>query len=313
MKAIVTGGAGFIGSHLVSRLLSLQYSVLVIDNFSSRKKDSLKRHLKNRRLRIVKADLLYQKALNKYFTSDVDIVFHLAANPNIAKGVKDPSIDFKQTIVATFHVLQAMRRAGIRKIFYTSGSGVYGDHGSLYMKESCGELSPVSMYGASKLSAEAFISAFCHLFDMQAWILRPANIVGSHITHGVAFDFFNKLRKDPTKLEILGDGKQSKSYLSVEDVIDAILLVLKKSRNRLNIFNIASEDSITVTDIAYIVISKLKLKNVHLQYTGGKVGWKGDVPKVRLSSDKILKLGWKPRFNSREAIVQTVQALMAEH
>ena len=312
MNAIVTGGAGFIGSHLVARLLSLGHSVRIIDNFSSGKRAFLKDYLKHPRLRMAKADLLDAARINKLITPRFDMVFHLAANPDIAKGIDDPTLDFNQTIVATFNILQAMRIHGINKIFYTSGSGIYGDRGKTHLTESTGDLLPVSMYGASKLSAEGLISAFCHLFGMQAWILRPANIVGPHATHGVTFDFFHKLRKDPTRLKILGDGKQNKSYLYIEDVIDAILLVLKKSRKRVNTFNIASDDAITVTEIADIVLSELKLKHIHKTYTGGKIGWKGDVAKVRIDSSKIRHLGWKPKYSSAQSVRATIRALIDE-
>lgn len=312
MKVIVTGGLGFIGSHLADRLLSLGNFVTIVDNFSSGRLQFLEKKLRNPRLKIIKTDLLDEKRLLNIFIGH-DFVFHLAANPDIAKGIDDPSLDFKQTIIATFNVLQAMRINSIKKIFYTSGSGVYGDLGERYSKEDFGPLLPVSMYGASKLSAEALISAFSHLFGFQAWIVRPANIIGPRATHGVIFDFINKLKNNPENLKILGDGKQSKSYLYVVDVINAIFLILNKAQERINLFNLASEDFIDVNSIANIIIEKMNLKRVKITYTGGPIGWKGDVPIVRINSEKIRKLGWFPKYNSKKAVEKTVEELLKSH
>ena len=311
MKTIVTGGAGFIGGHLVNRLLSLGYYVTIVDNFSSGKKEFLKDNLGHKNLRIINEDLLNQQKIKKIFKGH-NFVFHLASNPDIAKGIKDPSLDFKQGIMVTFNVLEAMRGNNIKKIFYPSGSGVYGDVGNIYTNENFSPLIPVSMYGASKLSAEVLISAFCYLFDMQAWILRPANIIGPHSTHGVVFDFIKKLKRNPKELEILGNGKQSKSYLYIDDVINAILLVISKSKEKINIFNIASSDFIDVSSIAKLVISGMNLKNVKLNYSGGKVGWKGDVPIVRIDAQKIKKIGWQPEYNSSQAVKKTIGELLKE-
>ena len=177
-------------------------------------------------------------------------MYHLAANADIARGVDDPTLDFEHSIVATFSVLQAMKHHGIKKLVYTSGSGIYGDQGLRFFTETYGPLQPVSMYGASKMGAEGLISAFVHLFDMQAWLVRPANIIGPRSTHGVVFDFIRKLQKDPTQLKILGDGKQSKAYLHVDDIIDALLLVQRKAKGRINFFNLSSTSFITVNRIA---------------------------------------------------------------
>ncbi len=310
MKLLVTGGAGFIGSQLTDHFLKQGHSVIVMDNLSWGKKEFLSHNFVNRRFTFIKLDLLDKAKLLKAFPSNIDTVFHLAANSDIKRGVENPETDFKNTTQVTFNVLEAMRKKSVKKIFYTSGSGVYGDVGKISTTESFGPLLPVSMYGATKLSAEAMISAFVNLFGFQAWILRPANIIGPRATHGVIFDFLIKLNKNPHKLEILGDGKQSKSYLYVSDVIDAIDLVWKKSKDKINLYNIASDSFITVTDIAKIIIKEMQLKNTKFQYTGGKVGWTGDVPVVRINNKKIEKLGWKSLHTSRQAVTKTVQILL---
>ena len=197
-----------------------------------------------------------------------------------------------------------------RKIFYFSGSGVYGDVGSCYTKETAGPLLPVSMYGATKLSAEAMISAYVNLFGFQAWILRPANIIGPRATHGVIFDFLRKLEKNPQRLDVLGNGRQSKSYIYIEDVLQAVDLVWKKAKAKINLFNLASNSFITVTEIAKIILQEKNLTKTRLVYTGGNVGWAGDVPIVRINSQKIRRLGWKSRYPSSQAVRKTVQILL---
>jgi UDP-glucose 4-epimerase len=309
-KYLITGGAGFIGSQLVDFYLKEGHKILTIDNLSWGKKEFISHNLKNPNFKFINLDLLdFNKLLNN-INSDVDVVFHLAANSDIKRGVENPATDFKNTTIVTFNLLQVMRIKKIKKIFYTSGSGVYGDVGKKYTKENFGPLCPVSMYGATKLSAEAMISAFVNLFNMQAWILRPANIIGPRATHGVVFDFINKLQKNPKELEILGDGNQSKSYLYITDVIDAIDLVWKKAKNKVNIFNVTSSTFITVSEIAQIITREMGLKNVRLKYTGGAVGWIGDVPIVRISNTKIRRIGWVSHFTSRQAVIKTVQGLL---
>lgn len=306
---LITGGAGFIGSHLVNNLLMMKKTVTVLDNLSSGKIDFLKKHLQNPQLKFIKGDLLIKEDLDKAFQGRIDTVIHLAANPDISMGIKDPTVDFNQTINTTFDVLLKMKEKKVRKIIFFSGSGVYGDVGNKFTAENFGPLLPVSMYGASKLAAEALISAFSHLFGIKAWIFRPANIVGDRVTHGVVFDFINKLKKNPNVLTVLGDGNQSKSYLYIDDVLNALWLALNKTSKPLNLFNLSSKSFITVNEIAQIVIQVLGLGNVAIHHTEGKVGWPGDIPKVRLGSKKMDDLGWKPKFSSSEAIRKTAQAL----
>lgn len=288
-KIFITGGGGFIGSNLVERL-GKKNKITVYD-------------LKNGE------DLLDFEKL-KGTIKGHDFVFHLASNPDIAKSEKYPRLDLDQGIISAFNVLEAMRQNSIKNIVFTSGSGVYGDQGTAYTKESFGPLLPVSMYGASKLAVEGLISAFCHIYDMQAWIFRPANIVGRHQTHGVGYDFIRKLKNDPENLQILGDGSQSKSYLYIDDLIDAIILAIDKSTDKVNLFNLASESFVDVKTIAQITTKEMGLKNVKLYFGESPKGWKGDVPKVRMDIEKIKKLGWKAKLNSKEAIRQSIRDLL---
>lgn len=310
MKVLVTGGAGFIGSQLADFLLTKGHQVVVLDNYSWGKREFLEHNLKNINYQFIKLDLLDYKNLVKILPSDIDTVFHLAANSDIARGADDPIIDFKNTTTITFNLLQAMREKKIKKIFFTSGSGVYGDVGKTLTAENFGPLLPISMYGATKLSAEGMISAFVNLFDMQAFILRPANIIGPRATHGVIFDFINRLKETPNKLIVSGDGSQSKSYLYISDVIDAINLVWTKSKLPVNLFNISSDSFITVKEIASMVVEEMGLEKAQIVYSGGKRGWKGDVPIVRIDNRKIEKLGWKSKHSSKEAVRKTIRLLL---
>jgi UDP-glucose 4-epimerase len=310
MNVVVSGGSGFIGSTLVDRLMASGHTVTVVDNLSGGDRTFLAHHASSPRFRLVVEDVRNTAKLIDALGPQVDLVFHLAANADIARGVEDPTLDFEHSIVATFSMLRAMRHHGIKKLVYTSGSGVYGDHGSSFLSETHGPLEPVSMYGASKLGAEALVSAFIHLYDMQAWILRPANIIGPRVTHGVVFDFVRRLRNDPSQLRILGDGKQSKAYLHVDDVVDALLLVQRKAKGQLNFFNLSSNSFITVNAIADLVIRMLGLKKVKRTHTPGKIGWKGDVPVIRIRNTRIAKLGWRAKYNSAQAVKATIASLI---
>jgi UDP-glucose 4-epimerase len=312
MNIVVTGGAGFIGSNLIDRLMGGGHTVTALDDLSGGRLDFLEHHRASARFKFIKLDVRDTDKLTKALHPRIDLIFHLAANADIARGVEEPTLDFQHSIVATFSLLQAMRRHGIRQLVYTSGSGVYGDRGSKYSPESFGPLEPVSMYGASKLGAEGLISAFAHLFEMRAWIVRPANIIGPRATHGVVFDFVRRLKNDPKKLRILGNGEQSKTYLFVDDVIDALLLIQKKARKRVNFFNLSANSFITVNQIADEVVKLMNLKKVKFERTGGKIGWKGDVPVVRLYNTRLRKLGWRAKYNSRQAVRATVRALLSD-
>jgi UDP-glucose 4-epimerase len=309
-NCVITGGAGFIGSQLADNLLAQGHKVTTIDNLSWGKKDFLVQNLANDDYTFLAVDLLDKPGLRDKFPAGVDVVFHLAASSDIMRGSVEPEIDLNNTTIATFNLLDLMRTREVKQIFFLSGSGVYGDVGDTFTYEDFSPLLPISMYGATKLSAEAMISAFVHLYDMQAWILRPANIIGPRATHGVIYDLINKLRADPKTLSVYGDGQQSKSYLYVDDVISAINLVWAKTREPINIFNIASNTYITVEEIAEIVIDSMGLSDTEILYTGGARGWKGDVPVVRLDTSRIEALGWRTRFTSREAVQQTVKDIL---
>jgi UDP-glucose 4-epimerase len=310
VKYFITGGAGFIGSHMVDRLLATKSNeVVVFDNFCSGQHSYLSRHVNNPHLQIVVGDMLELDAV-KQAIRGCDFVFHFAANADIAKSMVQTDLDLQQTVISTYNLVEAMRTNGVGKIAYSSGSGIYGDVDLRETAEDFGPLLPISMYGASKLGAEGIISAFCHMFDLQAWIYRFANVVGGRQTHGVGFDFIAKLREDRTRLEILGDGKQSKSYIHVSDVIDAMFHVTERANDTVNVFNIATDDYITVNDIARLVVKEMGLAGVRFDYTGGCRGWKGDVPVVRFDLRKIHTLGWRARYNSEQALRQSIREML---
>jgi UDP-glucose 4-epimerase len=305
-RFFVTGGAGFIGSHLVSRLLE-SAEVTVYDNLSTSREENIQHNLDSRRLQFIRADLQDFDSLQKAIAGH-DIVFHLAANPDVRAGIANTSLDLKMGTLNTYNVLEAMRLNGISKIVFASSSTVYGEAGTRNVAETYGPLLPISLYGASKLACEGFISAFCHLFNMQTWIFRFANVVGEGLSHGVIFDFINKLKKNPSELEILGDGRQQKPYLYVGDCIEGILFGLSHSHEHVNIFNLGTGSSTSVSAIADMVIQAMGLANVKFSYTGGTRGWRGDVPQVRYDTTRMKALGWEPRFSSDEAVRKTIRA-----
>ena len=309
---LITGGAGFIGSHLLERLLE-RNQVTVLDNFSSGSRKNLAPFLSRSNFKLIEADLLETDGLEDALTG-MDLVFHLAANPDVRLGATDSNVHLRQNILATHNLLQAMSAAGTKKIAFTSTSTVYGEASQIPTPEDYGPLLPISLYGASKLACEALISSYCHTFDMQAWIYRFANIVGERGSHGVLVDFIRKLRDDPAELEILGSGRQRKSYLEVKECVEAMLFCLEASDERVNVFNIGSEDSVDVTEIADIVVRQMGLKDVSYRYLGDDEGrgWKGDVRVMLLGLEKIKSLGWRPKGGSSQAIQSAVQALLRE-
>jgi len=314
MRVLVTGGAGFIGSHVVDRLMDQGHEVVCYDNLSSGKREFIAQHLQKPEFRFLEADLLDMARLNKAM-EDVDTVYHIAANPDVKVGAVDTSVHLQQNIIATYNVLEAMRRCGVKNILFTSTSTVYGDAKVIPTPEDYGPLVPISLYGASKLGCEALITAYAHTFDMRCAIFRFANIVGERSTHGVIYDFINKLRKNPEKLEILGDGTQCKSYCHIKDCVDAMFFAWEKQNQDVGIYNIGSEDYITVKEIADIVVEEMQLKNVEYQFTGGVDGgrgWKGDVKVMRLSIEKLKRMGWKPTYNSGEAVRHTTRVMLRD-
>jgi len=311
MRYFITGGAGFIGSNMVDTLAEMECErITVYDNLTSGKKEFLQGHWGKSYFHFIEADLLDLATLSKVMAGQ-EMVFHFASNPDIAKSMTQTDLDLHQGIIATYNVLEAMRLEGVKKIVYASGSGVYGDLGYHETPEDLGPLLPISMYGASKLGGEGFISAFCHMFDLQAWIFRFANVVGRRQTHGVGFDFIRKLKDNPAELLIRGNGTQSKSYIHVDDVINAVLYCVAHAADRVNLFNVATEDYLEVNGIARIVMEEMGLAHTRLAYTGGARGWKGDVPIVRFNLDKIHRLGWRATHDSAAAMRKSIQEMLA--
>jgi UDP-glucose 4-epimerase len=306
----VTGGAGFIGSHLVDRLVESN-RVTVLDNFSSGKREFIEGHIESPNFSLIEADLRDREAVEAALAGK-DLVFHLAANPDVKIGAEDTRTHLDQNVIATYNLLESMRWAGVAEIAFTSTSTVYGEAGVVPTPEGYGPLLPISLYGASKLACEALISAFCGTFDMRAWIFRFANIIGERGTHGVIVDFIKKLEADPRTLEILGSGRQRKSYLLIEDCVDAMIFSVSSASDRVNVFNIGSKDAVDVTEIADVVAEKMNLEGVRYRYTGGIEGrgWRGDVKTMLLSIEAIEELGWTPRHNSRQSIEAAVEALL---
>jgi UDP-glucose 4-epimerase len=307
---LVTGGCGFIGSHLVDRLMKMG-SVIVYDNLSSGKKAYIAGHIGKKNFKFIKADLLNKAMLIKPMRQ-ADIVFHMAANPEIRIGQTKPEVDFQQGVVATYNVLEAMRVAGVKKIIFSSSSTVFGEPAIRPTSEDYTPMQPISVYGASKMACEGLISAFCHMFGMRAWIFRFANIVGSRGTHGILVDFLDKLKKDRRQLEVLGNGRQRKSYLLVQDCVDGMLFALKHAKQRVNIFNLGTDDDIVISEIAKIVLEEAGLGNTKIRYTGGSRGWHGDVPLMLLDTTKLKELGWNVKYDSRCAVRRAVSALIKE-
>ncbi|MET1124589.1 MAG: NAD-dependent epimerase/dehydratase family protein [Archaeoglobaceae archaeon] len=299
---LVTGGAGFIGSHIVDRLVK-DHDVVVVDNLSSGRADYV-----NPEAKFVKADLATDP-VGEYLEG-VEIVWHVAANPDVRRGSEDPDEIYRNNVLATYRLLEAMRKKGVRRIVFTSTSTVYGEAKVIPTPEDYPP-EPISVYGASKLACEAMIMSYCHTFDMQSWIFRFANVVGRRSTHGVIYDFVMKLRKNPNELEILGNGEQNKSYIYIDDCVDAMFLAVERSEDRVNVFNIGSEDQVKVRRIAEIVCEEMKL-SPRFRFTGGDRGWKGDVPVMMLSIERLKRLGWKPKYSSEQAVRLAVKDLLAE-
>lgn len=312
-RYIIVGGAGFLGSHFVDRLLAdpETEAVRLYDNFSSGREWHYEAHLGDRRLTVVRGDVkelaLLTEAMKGY-----DTVIHLASNPDIAAAATDPDIDFREGTALTRNVLEAMRLSGAARLLYASGSGVYGDLGEVEAYEDFGPLLPVSTYGASKLSGEALLSSYVHMFGITGYAFRFGNVVGPRQTHGVGFDFLRRLREDGSKLTILGDGTQSKSYIHCQDVVSAVLGTNRQSLHPFRIYNVATGDYITVTEIAELAVEVLGLGGVTFEYTGGNRGWKGDVPIVRLNTDRIRSTGWRCERNSKEALRAAMEAMLRD-
>lgn len=329
---LVAGGCGFIGSHLIDSLLALGHSVVSADKLIMGDGNIV--HLKDNKLfTFEEIELSDQDAVDKLFKKhSFDAVYHLAANSDIQKGGKEPSIDFNDTLLTTRTILESMRRHNVSNLFFASTSAVYGEKVDEVLTETTGDLRPVSFYGGCKLASEAMISSYVSMCDMRAVIFRFPNVIGPRLTHGAVFDFIRKLRADSSTLEILGDGTQCKPYIYVKDLVEAIIMLTgefktptplrepdmgadktsKATSGTEEIYNLSVEGGgTTVTRIAEIVVEEMGLSNVEFKYTGGDRGWKGDVPRFEYDISKVLSTGWKPHYTSDEAVRQTVKDAIA--
>jgi UDP-glucose 4-epimerase len=311
LRYFIKGCAGFIGSHLTDYLLAKGHEVIGYDNFKTGNSHFLKNALQSPSFTLIKNDLLNRDALNQSL-HHVDMVFHLAANADVRFGTTHPHKDLEQNAIATFHVLEAMRLHGIKRIAFASTGSIYGETNVFPTPEDAPFPIQTSLYGASKLAAEGLIQAYCEGFQFQGYIFRFVSILGERYTHGHVFDFYQQLLKNPHQLTILGNGKQRKSYLNVQDCISAIMLSLEKANDKINIFNLGTDEYCEVNHSIAWMLEYLNLQPT-LQYTGGERGWIGDNPFIFLDCTRIQKLGWKARFTIQESIIQTIQYLEKNH
>lgn len=314
MKILIAGGAGFVGSHLCDAFLKNGHDIIVADKLIFG--DQNIRHLlgdkgiqESGKFRFYEMELADQEKTDCLFKENkIDAVYHMAANSDIQKGGKEPFIDFNDTLLTTRALLEGMRKAGVKNLFFASTSAVYGEKTDVELHETTGGLKPVSYYGGAKLASEALISSYTSMCDMNAVIFRFPNVIGPRLTHGAVFDFIRKLRKNPHELEILGDGTQCKPYIYVLDLVEAIVKLTQEFHPGEEVFNISvKSEGTTVTRIAEIVVEELGLSDVVFQYTGGDRGWKGDVPRFSYNISKVLSTGWQPEHTSDEAVRQTVK------
>lgn len=309
MRCLVTGGGGFIGSNLVDRLLALGHQVTAYDNFSTGQRKFLAEAGRLAGFRLVEGDLLDAAALDGAMRGN-DFVFHMAANADVRFGTEHPSRDLQQNTIATFNVLEAMRSHGVRRIAFPSTGSVYGEAKVFPTPEDAAFPVQTSLYGASKLACEGLIAAYCEGFGFQSWIFRFVSILGERYTHGHIFDFYRRLSDDPTRLHILGDGRQRKSYLHVQDCIDAMLLAIEKADGKVNLFNLGVPDYVEVNDSVRWITAHLGLDPA-LSYAGGDRGWIGDNPFIFLDVSRIMALGWQPRLTIEQGIIGTLDWLRA--
>ena len=310
MLHLVTGGAGFIGSHLVDELVAKGHRVRVFDNLSSGRTEFISGHSSSD-VELHSGDLLDLDAVVSSMQG-IDMVWHLAANPDIRLGTRVTDTDLKQGTVATYNVVEAMRVSEVKDIAFSSSSVVYGEAAVMPTPEDFGPLFPISLYGASKLAGEGLLTSWVGTFGLRCWIFRFANIVGARGTHGVIFDFIHKLKADSSRLEVLGNGLQEKSYMEVNDTARAMVHVVENTNDDINCYNLGSGDTCSVRRIAEIVVEESGFSDVSIEYTGGDRGWAGDVPKAMLAVDRLFQCGFSPTFNSEEAIRHTARSLIEE-
>jgi|ETNmetMinimDraft_9_1059917.scaffolds.fasta_scaffold26791_2 UDP-glucose 4-epimerase len=313
-SALITGGAGFIGSHLAEKLVGEGIETKILDNFATGRKDNLLGCMDKQNFSLFDLDLGKLGDQEDYL-ENVEVVFHMAADPEVRTGYDNPKNSFEQNIVNTFNLLQKIKHSKVKKIVFASSSSVYGDAKILPTNEEYGPLCPISHYGASKLACEAIVSSFCYNYDIDGIILRPANVIGSRGRHGLIWDLVHKLKNDKNRLEVLGDGKQTKSFIHISDMIKGILQSMKKGENGVDIFNVGSEDGVEIINVAKIVCKNMKLPNIEIFTTGGIEngrGWKGDIKIAHLDISKLKNMGWQPKLSSLEAADVTSQEIIAE-
>jgi UDP-glucose 4-epimerase len=307
LNILITGGAGFIGSHMVEKLSS-HNDVTVLDNFSTGKREYVEKY----GVKIIRGDVRNIDDIIPY-SRGMDLIIHLAANPDVRRGEVDNRVDLEVNFIGTYNVLESMRRNDVGGIIFSSSSTVYGE-APMPTPEDYGPLEPISFYGASKLSAESYISAFSHMYGIKGVSMRFANVVGPRGTHGVIYDFIKKLMRKSNELEILGDGTQTKSYLHVRDCVEGMIFAYERSVKNYDEFNLGTEDSTNVVEIAKIVVDAMGLRDVRFSFRKGEDGrgWKGDVKRMLLSIEKIKSLGWKPSMGSTEAVRMAAKELVGE-
>jgi UDP-glucose 4-epimerase len=314
-RICLIGGAGFIGGHFADRLLASEATerVTVYDNFSSGREWHLAAHQNDTRLVIIKNDARNLSCLSAAMDGH-DTVIHLASNPDIGRAATEPTIDFDQGTLLTHHVAEAARCNGVETILYASGSGVYGDLGEREATEDHGPLLPISTYGASKLAGEALLASYSAMFGISVRAFRFGNVVGPRQTHGVGFDFIGRLLTNPQRLRILGDGHQSKSYIHVDDIVQAVLKAASVAEEPYTVFNVATGDYVTVSEIARIAMDVIGLPtgSTEFEYSGGHRGWKGDVPVVRINTDRIRALGWNNKLTTRQALRASMESMLLD-
>ena len=298
---VITGGAGFIGSHLTETLLARGQRVTVVDNLSNGQQDWLQGMRSHSRFFFHHTDLRDPEGLTETL-SGADVVWHLAANTNMVIGAESTRVDIENGILSTYNLLEAMRKSTVSKLLFSSSGAVYGDIERPPASEEYGPLLPVSLYGSAKLACEGLVSAYCSIFGMRAWIFRLGNVLGARMGHGVIFDFIRKLKNDPTELEILGDGSAEKNYILVEEVIDGMLYAFEHAEPLCDVYNVGSPSTTLVTDIARIVLEQMGLTGVKLRFSGGIRGWPGDQPRVYMDVSKMHRMGWATRHSSDEAV-----------
>lgn len=308
MKVLVTGCSGFIGSSLVDRLLFEGHDVVGVDNFSTGRIEFLSLALQSPKFKLINGDLLNHDVIN-YAVNECEIVYHFAANADVRFGTQHTRKDLEQNTIVTYNILEAMRFAGVNKIVFSSTGSVYGEAEVMPTPENCPFPLQTSLYGASKVACEGLISAYCEGFGFQSWIFRFVSILGERYTHGHVFDFIAQLKADPSNLKVLGDGRQKKSYLYIQDCINAIFIAIEKSNKKVNIFNLGTDDYCEVSKSIEWLCSELNLKP-RICYSGGSRGWIGDNPFIYLDTKKIQSIGWSPTLTIEESIYRTVNFLV---